>query len=62
MQFGAGVTVPFAQNEAPQVTVLPGIVQLVGLVPSQKPPHTPKLAQAGRPLRGAPATVVHVPT
>src|SRR3954469_1819205 len=59
--FGAGVSELPEQNSTPQVVFKPGKLHATPLVPSQNPPQVPEPAHAGRPLRGAPGTAMHVP-
>jgi hypothetical protein len=59
---GAGVAVPALHIEAPQDMLASGNVQLVRLVPSQRPPQSvPAPEHFWRAPRGSPVTAEHVP-
>jgi hypothetical protein len=61
-QVAASTATPLLHDGLRQVVPLPGYAQAAGCVPSQAPPHTePSETQGARPVRGAPATALHVP-
>lgn len=62
-QLAAWVAVPVEQLAARQLVSPAGNAQPAGETPSHEPPQAvPSVAQAVRPLRGAPATAMQLPS